>query len=71
MLLEMNGFEDVVVTPNYRCKPKKYYIDSSFNFFQARYLMLFSGTSQLPVPDFIKGRCTGLFALARRCRPLV
>ena len=65
MLLEMNEFEDVVVTPNYRCKRRSYYTSSSFNFFRARYFMLFSGTSRLPLPDFIKGHCTGLFALAR------
>jgi len=65
MLLEMNGFENVLVTPNYRCKPKSYYTSSSFSFFRARNLMPFSGTSKLPVPSFLKGGCTGLFALGR------
>ena len=66
MLLEMNGFKDVLVTPNYRCKPSSYYANSGFNFFRARYLMPFSGVSRLPVPTFLKGGCTGLFALGRK-----
>ena len=66
MVLEMNGFEDVLVTPNYRCKPKNYYIESDFNFFRARHLMPFSGISNLWVPFFLKGGCTGMFALGRK-----
>ena len=66
MLLEMNGFQDVLVTPNYRCKPTSYYTDSGFNFFRARHLMPFSGTSKLQVPSILKGGCTGLFALGRK-----
>lgn len=65
MALEMNGFRDVIVTPNFRCKPKKLYVGSNLNFFRARYLMPFAGTSKLPIPDFMKGHCTGLFAFAR------
>jgi len=61
----MNGFKDVLVTPNYRCKPSSYYTDSRFNFFRARHLMPFSGVSKLPVPSFLKGGCAGLFLLAR------
>jgi len=65
ILLRMNGFADVVVTPNYRCKPSYLYRDTDFNFFRARYLMPFAGTSHLPVPESLKGYCTGLFALAK------
>lgn len=65
VLLEMNAFEDVLVTPNYRCKPKSYYVDSAFNFFRARFLMPFAGTGRPFIPKFLKGHCTGLFALAR------
>lgn len=65
-LLRMNGFDDVLVTPNYRCKPRDLYRDTDFNFFRARHLMPFLGTSSFPVPDWLKGRCTGLFALARK-----
>lgn len=61
--LQMNGFENVLVTPNYRCKPRTLYRDTSFNFFRARRLMPFAGTSTLPVPPALKGGCTGLFAL--------
>ncbi len=66
MLLSMNGFVDVLVTPNYRCKSAKLYRDSNFNFFRARHLMFFPGTSQLPVPNCFKGKCSGLFALAKK-----
>ncbi len=66
MLLTMNGFSDVVVTPNYRCKPGYYYLDTNFNFFRARHLMPFAGTSRFPVPGFLKGHCTGLFVLAKK-----
>ena len=64
-LLRMNGFIDALVTPNFRCKPSNLYRDTDFNFFRARHLMPFAGTSRLPVPDWLKGQCTGLFALAR------
>lgn len=64
-LLMMNGFAHVLVTPNYRCKPRKFYRDTKFNFFRARHLMPFLGTCPLPVPDCLKGHCTGLFALAQ------
>ena len=66
MLLKMNAFVDVVVTPNYRCKPKCYYSDNNFMFFMSRHLLLLKGSTQLPVPEFLKGQCTGLFALAKK-----
>lgn len=65
-LLEMSGFEDVLVTPNYRCKNRSMYADTGLSFFKARYLMPFSGTSRIPVPSALKGGCTGLFGLGRK-----
>lgn len=65
-LLEMSGFEDVLVTPNYRCKNRSMYADTGLSFFKARYLMPFSGTSRMPVPSALKGGCTGLFGLGRK-----
>lgn len=65
-LLHINGFADVLVTPNYRCKPGDLYRDTNFNFFRARHLMPFAGASRLPVPNWLKGHCTGLFALAKK-----
>lgn len=64
-LLEMHGFQNVLVTPNYRCKPKRYYTNSKINFFRARRLMPFPGTSTLPIPELFKGGCSGLFVLGR------
>ena len=66
ILLQMNDFVDVLVTPNYRCKSSNLYRDSDFNFFRARYLMPLEGTSPIPAPELLKGRCTGLFALAKK-----
>jgi len=66
MLLKMNGYIDVLVTPNYRCKPKCYYSDDDFIFFMSRHLLIFKGSSQLPVPEFLKGHCSGLFALTKK-----
>lgn len=68
-LLRMNGFIDALVTPNYRCKPSNHYRDTDFNFFRANHLMPFAGTSRLPVPNWFKGHCTGLFALAKKPNP--
>ena len=65
-LLEMSGFEDVLVTPNYRCKKRSMYADTGWYFFRARYLMPFSGTSRMPVPITLKGGCKGLFGLGRK-----
>lgn len=65
-LLLMNGFADVLVTPNYRCKPMYHYRDTDLNFLRARFLLPFAGTSRLVVPEWIKGHCTGLFALAKK-----
>lgn len=64
-LLHVNDFKDILVTPNYRCKPSTFYRDTEFNFFRARYLMPFTGTCRLPLPNWLKGRCTGVFALAK------
>jgi len=66
MLLEMSGYKDVLVTPNYRCKPKHYYTGESFSFFRARHLMPFAGMTEAPVPEFMKGHCSGLFVLGRK-----
>lgn len=66
MLLKMNGFTDVLITPNYRCKSAHLYRDTDINFFRARHLMPFSGTSRFPAPEWLKGKSSGLFALAVR-----
>lgn len=65
LCLEMNGFRDVLVTPNYRCKPSKFYENTDSNFFRARYLMPFTGATKFPVPELFKGKCLGLFGLGR------
>jgi len=65
MQFEMSGFKHVIVTPNYRCKSKSHYRGKTFDFFRSRYLMPFRGTSKMPVPEWLKGGCKGLFVLAR------
>lgn len=70
ILLQMNGFDSILVAPNYRCKSRNFYRDTGINFFCARYLMPFAGTNKWPMPDFLKGKCKGLFALGRKPVPL-
>lgn len=65
-VLEISGFKSIVVMPNYRCKPKKFYRETDLNFFWARNIMFLSGTSNFPIPDLFKGRCSGLFSLAMK-----
>ena len=65
-LLEMMSFEEVLITPNYRCKPRHFYKETEFNFLRSHYLMPFSGRSRLPIPSILKGGCTGIFALASK-----
>lgn len=64
----MHCYADVLITPNYRCKPNALYRYTDFNFFHARHLMPFAGKSWswAPVPEFLKGHCTGPFAIARK-----
>ena len=66
MVLKMNGLNVILTSPNYRCKSRPHYEDKQVNFLRARYLMPFRGTSSLPLPNFFKGGCTGLFVLASR-----
>ncbi len=64
MVLEMAGFSSIKICPNYRCKPKNYYSENNFNFFRARYLIPFLGTAAKFIPNFLKGKSKGLFAIA-------
>ena len=66
MALKMNGFSVILISPNYRCKSRPYYAEKQLNFFRARYLMPFKGTSKFPIPQFFKGGCTGLFLFAEK-----
>ena len=63
-LLEMYDFVEIIISPNYRCKSKKFYRESKLNFFRARNLMFLPGTSQIPIPNIFKGSSKGLFVLA-------
>lgn len=65
-LLTISGFSKIRVTPNYRCKASSMYDGRQFNFFRSRYLMPFSGLGPKWIPEFVKGKCYGLFALARK-----
>lgn len=64
-LLKINGFSEVSVVPNYRCKPAFFYQEHPLLFHYGR-LLPFLGQSRLPVPDLFKGRCRGMFAFAQR-----
>lgn len=63
--LLMNGFNDVLVTPNYRCMPSCFYRDTDLNFFIGHRLLPLKGSNRWPLPAWLKGRCSGLFGLAK------
>ena len=65
-LLLQHGFKDSVVCPNFRCMPKSFYQSTGITFFLARHVMLLSGASKFPIPGILKGRCTGMFGIARK-----
>ena len=65
-LLKQQGFESILVCPNYRCMKKSDYQDSDFSFFCARHLKFLPGTSELPFPSLFKGKSTGLFGFAKK-----
>jgi SAM-dependent methyltransferase len=66
-LLSDFGFEQSVAYPNLRCKPAWSYI-GPYSFFRAKYMFFFPGNAKFPVPSFLKGKSTGIFALAKKRR---
>ena len=64
-LLNMNGFSYIKITPNYLSKSPFFYKDSKAIFTYSR-IIPFKGNSKLPVPEIFKGKCSGLFAIARK-----
>ena len=64
-LLADFGFVNPVAFPNLRCKPNWCYV-GPFPYSRAKYIFPFSGHSRFPVPSFLKGKSTGIFALARK-----
>lgn len=66
-VLQISGFSCSLITPNYRCKSVEEYRDTYKTFFRSRYLLPFAGTSSMwCIPEWLKGKCTGLFALAQK-----
>ena len=63
-LLEIKGFNKGKLMPSLRCKSKWWY-EGKFRFFIANYFLPFSGTNKL-IPDFLKGKSQGMFALAKK-----
>jgi len=62
-VLDLSGFSHVKVVPNYRCKPPRMYSESSVFFFMGKHLLPFTGQSSKLIPDFLKGKCLGMFAI--------
>lgn len=60
-LFKMFNFKQVDVYPGLRCKPKWYYM-GKYRFFKARWLLPFRGDKKY-VPQFLKGKSLGIFAL--------
>ncbi len=63
-ILLSEGFRDVEIMPNLRCKSKWWY-KGKFKFFKAYYLLPFKGDTKF-VPDFLKGKSRGLFAIGKK-----
>lgn len=64
-LLRDFGFEESIAFPNLRCKPDWCYV-GHFPYLRAKYMFPLPGTSKLPVPGFLKGKSSGIFALAKK-----
>lgn len=58
------GFRNVEILPNLRCKSKWWY-EGKFKFLKAYYLLPFKGDAKF-VPDFLKGKSRGLFAIGKK-----
>ena len=58
------GFTNVKILPNLRCKSRWWY-EGRFRFFKAYYLLPFKGDTKF-VPDFLKGKSRGLFAIGKK-----
>ena len=63
-ILLSEGFRDVEILPNLRCKSRWWY-EGRFRFFKAYYLLPFKGDTKF-VPDFLKGKSRGLFAVGKK-----
>ena len=63
-ILTLKGFRNIKIFPNLRCK-SKYWYEGKFKFFKAYYLLPFTGNAKF-VPDFLKGKSKGLFAIGKK-----
>lgn len=63
-ILISEGFRNVEILPNLRCKSKWWY-EGKFKFFKAYYLLPFKGGTKF-VPDFLKGKSRGLFGIGKK-----
>ena len=63
-ILTSKGFTNVKILPNLRCKSKWWY-EGKFKFLKAYYLLPFKGDAKF-VPNFLKGKSKGLFAIEKK-----
>lgn len=63
-ILTLKGFRNTKIFPNLRCKSKWWY-EGRFKFFKAYYLLPFKGDTKF-VPNFLKGKSKGLFAIGKK-----
>ena len=63
-ILISKGFRNVKILPNLRCKSKWWY-EGKLRFFKAYYLLPFQGNTKF-VPNFLKGKSKGLFAIGKK-----
>lgn len=63
-ILTSKDFRNVKILPNLRCKSKWWY-EGKFRFFKAYYFLPFQGNAKF-VPDFLKGKSKGFFAIGKK-----
>ena len=63
-LLNIKEFKDIRIIPNLRCKSKWWY-EGRLRFFRANYLLPFNNQTKF-VPDFLKGKSRGMFAISKK-----
>ena len=65
-LMSMHGYENIIVTPNLRCKHRLFYGQTKWHFYAAKYLFLLRGFSEKPIIKYLRGKSTGLYVLCQK-----
>lgn len=63
-ILSIKKFKNIKIMPNLRCKSKWWY-EGKFKFLKAYYLLPFNGDAKF-IPNFLKGKSKGIFAIGKK-----